>query len=669
MRGSQSIRSEDKAVWTRGGGTYPQVREQTPARPVDAAAHDMAAIPPRSKPGRCRGEWIQPMRPAWTLILVAVSLTGSFPLAGEVWAAYGNAPGASPIGQPPSSYEGGLITTPNPLDNSGNLVITGNVGGLKQFQGPIPYSSTTSFGAPLGSTHLDSFLRYSAIPRGTGDYRPAPGYDAFYSPTGTVSAIRPGQASVSAPISPRLAGGVLPWRAEQPPDVIEPAQAMQPQVPTGRTNPSFDTHWDAARTSSDWPQAKTPEQMREIFSGELGRQFADSPASQQDGQSTATATDYQQQLEEFRWQLDKIKVEASQLEQSLAAGRSLPRELSEQALPDAQAVESPTKIPGVLPPAPQSQTPTRDHIGDSSLPSFSPLLPDGSEQVRPSAAQASPGSQADTVSYTSDASAQADRIAALFRPQVPGTSSDAAATVRSRTDNSGELPALQRIRQTAGAYETPPALHANFTPAAVATPDRLGSSTHGLDAASDADVEAGDDTEMQTSHQPIFDQAKPKYRDLDPPAREKFDRYMKAAQSFQQQGQYDRAAESFALASIYGPGESRVYLGRGQALLAAGEYAGSALFLMKAIELDAGRSLAKSDLVTLLGGPDPFIQRITDLEQQANEAADAGELHFLLAYVYHQMDRPAEAKAAIAAAAQAQPHSAAVAALQAAINP
>ena len=73
---------------------------------------------------------------------------------------------------PPSSYQSGLITTPNPIDSSSNLPITGNVLGGKHFRGNIPYDSTTSFGAPLGSTSLDSFLRYSAVPQAQGRLSP-----------------------------------------------------------------------------------------------------------------------------------------------------------------------------------------------------------------------------------------------------------------------------------------------------------------------------------------------------------------------------------------------------------------------------------------------------------------------------------------------------------------
>ena len=67
---------------------------------------------------------------------------------------------------PQSSLRSGLIRSPNPIDTISSLVITGNVGGGRQFRGGIPYQSPTSFyGAPGSALHdssyLDSFLRRS----------------------------------------------------------------------------------------------------------------------------------------------------------------------------------------------------------------------------------------------------------------------------------------------------------------------------------------------------------------------------------------------------------------------------------------------------------------------------------------------------------------------------
>lgn len=103
---------------------------------------------------------------------------------------------------PPSSISSGLISTPNPIDSSSNLVITGNVTGGKHFRANIPYGSTTNFRASIGSSSLDSFLRYST-PDTNLDHRPwisagssypAPGrYRPFFSPSGTVATTEAGR--------------------------------------------------------------------------------------------------------------------------------------------------------------------------------------------------------------------------------------------------------------------------------------------------------------------------------------------------------------------------------------------------------------------------------------------------------------------------------------------
>ena len=142
---------------------------------------------------------------------------------------------------------------------------------------------------------------------------------------------------------------------------------------------------------------------------------------------------------------------------------------------------------------------------------------------------------------------------------------------------------------------------------------------------------------------------------------------MALAQLDMQQGRYRRAAESFALASICNPTDAKPQIGRSHALLAAGEYLGSAAALAKAIELDPRSALAQSDLIEVLGGVDRCIQRITDLQQQA-ETKSAPGLQLLLAYVCYEMNEPKEAKIAIQAAKKGSPSSPSVDLLQAAIE-
>lgn len=114
---------------------------------------------------------------------------------------------ASSVGSgrvPGGIYRGGLVRSPNPLDGSGNLTVTGNVRGGRHFRGIVPYQSRYSFEADLPSSSLDSFLRYSAgsedIGGGAGRYETQP----YYSGTRTVTTTRPGYGGVFRPVSTQI---------------------------------------------------------------------------------------------------------------------------------------------------------------------------------------------------------------------------------------------------------------------------------------------------------------------------------------------------------------------------------------------------------------------------------------------------------------------------------
>lgn len=96
---------------------------------------------------------------------------------------------------PASSGTSGLVRSPNPIDTSGNLVITGNVGGGKHFRGVVPYRSTTDFGVPLSSsTIIDPFLRRSVS---SGNYLRITGRpESYYSLSQTVTSTIPGSSGI-----------------------------------------------------------------------------------------------------------------------------------------------------------------------------------------------------------------------------------------------------------------------------------------------------------------------------------------------------------------------------------------------------------------------------------------------------------------------------------------
>ncbi len=108
----------------------------------------------------------------------------------------------NPVGSgtvPPTAYQPGLVKSANPIDTSGNLVVTGNVANGMQFRGVVPYNSPTSFYAPASSLQhtsasLDSFLRDTAGSQNFGSS--SGGLTPYYSPTWTVTTTQPGGQGV-----------------------------------------------------------------------------------------------------------------------------------------------------------------------------------------------------------------------------------------------------------------------------------------------------------------------------------------------------------------------------------------------------------------------------------------------------------------------------------------
>jgi tetratricopeptide (TPR) repeat protein len=149
----------------------------------------------------------------------------------------------------------------------------------------------------------------------------------------------------------------------------------------------------------------------------------------------------------------------------------------------------------------------------------------------------------------------------------------------------------------------------------------------------------------------------------------KFNQHIWDAESYLRQGRYYRAADSFALASIYkvdagkaGSDPAQAFglalslAGRSHALFAAGEYMSSALFLSRAIEVDPEYARTEIDLVTILGGKDKLQSRMADIKEWLKKSG-SGQLHFLLGYVYYRIGKLHEAKEAIDAAYEKMPQS------------
>lgn len=119
----------------------------------------------------------------------------------------------NPIGPstvPPSSIRSGLVSTPDPLNTTGNLLITGNVRRGMHFRDTVPYRSTTSFGSSLGTSSLSSFLRDTAGSEDFGRYSNKYSTQPYYSPAEMVTTMIPGRSGIFRPT-----GAMISTRAQQ----------------------------------------------------------------------------------------------------------------------------------------------------------------------------------------------------------------------------------------------------------------------------------------------------------------------------------------------------------------------------------------------------------------------------------------------------------------------
>lgn len=150
-------------------------------------------------------------------------------------------------------------------------------------------------------------------------------------------------------------------------------------------------------------------------------------------------------------------------------------------------------------------------------------------------------------------------------------------------------------------------------------------------------------------------------------AQDRFDEYMISAEDLMKQGKYYRAADAYTLASIYIEENPLAYAGKAHALLAAGEYMSSTYFLSKALELFPDYVEFKIDLAFMIGDRKVLDERVADLEQWQQKSG-SGQLQLLLAYVYYQTDRLADAKRTIDESAKKLPDSFAAGVLKEAIE-
>ncbi len=596
----------------------------------------------------------------------------------------------SPVGvatAPVSNYRGGLVTTPVPIDATADLSMTGNLRGGKAFRGNVPYRSTSDIGLNPGSSSinshratpsLSSFLRDAAGPEDIGR-RSAAGYGArpYYSPSEAVARTVPGGGGVFAPRG---------------------------------ADESF-----AARRQ----RQSAPTSLFALESGS-GSQVL------QGGETTATAAG----LQRFQTQHVPLSESLTPSDGTFVRGLSAGLSDVERLTP-AQAVAARRHGDRLKPEhfREQSRRPLLDARGDSAVENRGVLIGDGRYQPEASGPIA-PGasvldgavirsrfSPADSFKMSSDSvpgpGNRNDFATSQFdgARETPGYALPSRDTVGSQPapgERHGEI--LGRIKrqldelnrsvesrlkatpgdgQNVGASASADSSHlltareprvGSKTVTPMTAAGGLGHIESGRQNRFESRTTAGLDTAQKIRSLPdsatgidraeISVEAKRvmgRHKSPDSFAADKFSQHLRAAEDHLRAGKYYKAADSFAMASVYRSDDPRALAGRSHALFAAGEYVSSALFLSRALAVSPEHAKVRIDFVTILGGSNRLAGRIADIEQWFSRSG-SGQLQLLLGYVYCQAGRLNEAGRAIETARAKMPRSVAVAAITAAIN-
>jgi len=635
---------------------------------------------------------------------------------------------------PPSSSSIGssLIQIPDPIDTSGNLVITGNVRHGRYFRDAVPYRSTTSFSGGLGSASLESFLRDSASAEDFGFYTGKYTSQPYYSPTQTVATTRAGRSGVFGPtgtmISPPGAGA---------PEVFGPEPLPAKQAMSGWETSASDI---GTRT-----MLLSQQEIERLVRSEVGIHPRGEKLIPAEGISRSSQTrqdafgdprQYEYQMELLRRSIQQMKDETARLQQSLIeqdepSMLSTKVELSERIQPAEGAFElqasletlqsAKERIKGRLLTGQAHREQTKD-VSDhrfsqdefaslkdvvsqedpilwgpqmESAAFEEPLQKIAKSELEPKAGEEITGlgerekgrlggltplrtqEQLDELSTNATKRIWGPDIYEQVKEQIDNLvkreAESAKQDTRQKTEDREQMTEMRNLTSVNLPFETLRGISAQENSRtrrfasqseAAGALDRLANvkkrvwSLDELDELSQTDLSAKAKRIMGP------------YSSFESFSQEKFNQHIRAAQVYLMQGRYYRAADSFALASIYKADPPLVcfakpkqrgsdpvqafdmalcFAGRSHALFAAGEYMSSALFLSRALEIAPEYLQAKIDLAAMLGGSDKVESRIADVKEWLGRSG-AAELHFLLGYVYYRMGRVQLAKQAIDAA-------------------
>jgi tetratricopeptide (TPR) repeat protein len=529
---------------------------------------------------------------------------------------------------PMSSFYNSLTGTPNPIDTSANLVITGNVRRGGHFRAAVPYESTTNFGAGLGSSSLSSFLRDSTGSEDFGRYAGGYGVQPYYLQSRTVATTRPGHSGVFRPSDTSFNNYTLPGINFVGTGGTTSTQQTFPgwntyTLPDSSKKP-FDTELQGMNEFAQRP--KIVNSLRELLM--LTRSKETSLTTQDQRLKTE---DQKSKTPDFIFQMQDAKLQAQDT-------KPQSRKQQEPIDDDKQDVYDWVVLPEQTEPLQSDSSLEQKEKAESEQRNVPPMYRMNS--------------------FLSDSARERSDVMEQLRQQIDILRMTIEARIKAEVEESGRkgltgMDVYEDYRRLAGFDKTEPgdineSGKVDFEFLRTQSEDYRSRifSLEELNKFSKAKISSmAKEIRGGLSHE-SFSQAK-------------FNEHIRVAENYLKAGRYYRAADSYSLASIYKMSDPSCLAGRAHALFAAGEYMSSALFLSRALELAPEYIYTNIDLVAMLGGVERFETKLANARRWLSEN-DSGKLQFLLAYVYYRTGRLQQAKRAIAVASREMPDSMAV---------
>lgn len=513
----------------------------------------------------------------------------------------------SPVGNPtapPTSRRSGLIKSPNPMGTGSGNVVTGNVTGLKYFHDRVPYRSSYEFTGRLGTGHLNSFLRRSALPENydyTGESAP------YYSRSRSVSSLQPGGGFM------RGQGRISDRVSDEPGSYY--GEGMQPRrsgaAVSGLSGPL-----------SSYARQQYLKQFGKGTEEDLSLRFRSGLYQGEEKEKKARAKEprgLRSKSELFRDDRIPGRVDSA-------------AKLEEQKSMEEFGLEDFGRIPGEQE---RDESDEQEGTQDERSQQRSPGREDTSDRVDETD-MTGPG-QKDSLSADKQIEREINNLnRSLFQEwEEP----DAEKTDKEGVSRYG----FTKTEKKATEPDPDPDVHR----------DRgWGDSKIGGDISSRLkDLKGSEEALKKLKDKDTAKRAKKlldTYPDFETFCEDNYKQRVRLAKRFLEKGRYYRAADTYTLASAYKAGEAGIYAGKAHAMLAAGEYMSSSLFIRRALS-SLGKSKDEKGIIRTgkidkfasnlqLVDRDTLEERVAELEGIL-KSNDVPEIEFLLAYVYHQLGR------------------------------